>query len=256
MPAQIHQFPCLQDNYGVLLQDPATGATASIDAPEADPVLRALDQTGWRLTDILVTHHHKDHIGGVAQLRAACPGVRVVAPLADKARIEGADLYVREGERVRVGAIALDVIETPGHTSGHVVYHAPEEALLFAGDTLFAMGCGRAFEAPAQVLWASLRKLAALPPETRVWCGHEYTQANGRFALSVDPANPALKTRMGEVAHMRARGEPTLPTTIGLELATNPFLRVDDPGLRAALAMPDADPADVFAHLRELKNRA
>ena len=255
MPAQIHQFPCLQDNYGALLHDPATGATAAIDVPEAGPALAALAQTGWRLTDILVTHHHKDHIGGIAQVRAALPGVRVVAPLADKARIEGADLYVREGERVHVGSIALDVIETPGHTSGHVVYHAPEEALLFAGDTLFAMGCGRAFEAPAQVLWPSLRKLAALPAHTRVWCGHEYTQANGRFALTVDPLNAALKTRMADVAQMRARGEPTLPTTIGLELATNPFLRADDAGVRAALGMPHASAADVFAELRERKNR-
>ena len=256
MPAQIHQFPCLQDNYGVLLHDPATGATASIDAPEAGPVLRALAQTGWRLTDVLVTHHHKDHIGGIAEVRAAWPDLRVVAPRADKARIPGADLYVREGERVNVGDIALDVIETPGHTSGHIVYHAPDEALLFAGDTLFAMGCGRAFEAPAQILWASLRKLAALPPQTRVWCGHEYTQANGRFALTVDPGNPALRTRMGEVAQLRARGAPTLPTTIGLELATNPFLRADDDDVRAALDMRDAAPADVFARLRELKNSA
>jgi hydroxyacylglutathione hydrolase len=256
MPAQIHQFPCLQDNYGVLLHDPETGATASIDAPEAGPVLRALEQTGWRLTDVLVTHHHKDHIGGIPEVRAAWPDARVVAALADKARIPGADLYVREGDRVQVGAITLDVIETPGHTTGHIVYHAPDEALLFAGDTLFAMGCGRAFEAPAPVLWTSLQKLAALPPHTRVWCGHEYTQANGRFALTVDPGNPALKTRMGEVAQLRARSAPTLPTTIGLELATNPFLRAHDANVRAALDMPDAAPADVFARLRELKNSA
>jgi hydroxyacylglutathione hydrolase len=256
MPAQIHQFPCLQDNYGVLLHDPETGATASIDAPEAGPVLRALEQTGWRLTDVLVTHHHKDHIGGIPEVRAAWPDARVVAALADKARIPGADLYVREGDRVQVGAITLDVIETPGHTTGHIVYHAPDEALLFAGDTLFAMGCGRAFEAPAPVLLTSLQKLAALPPHTRVWCGHEYTQANGRFALTVDPGNPALKTRMGEVAQLRARSAPTLPTTIGLELATNPFLRAHDANVRAALDMPDAAPADVFARLRELKNSA
>ena len=256
MAAEIHQFTCLQDNYGVLLHDPVTGATASIDAPEAAPVLAALAQKGWTLTDILVTHHHKDHIGGIEELRAQWPNVRVTAPLADASRIPGADFYVREGESVDVGSIRLEVIETPGHTSGHIVYHSPGQALLFAGDTLFALGCGRAFEAPAQVLYQSVMKLAILPPETRIYCGHEYTQSNGRFALSVDPENAALKARMVEIDRLRAAGQTTLPTSLALELATNPFLRTEDPDLRRALGMETGAPADVFAELRERKNRS
>lgn len=256
MVAKIHQFTCLQDNFGVLLHDPATGATASIDAPEAAPILAALAQKGWALTHILVTHHHDDHIGAIAQLRAQFRDVRVTAPLADSSRIPGADHYVREGDRVSVGSIGLEVIETPGHTSGHIVYHAPEERLLFAGDTLFALGCGRAFEAPAQVLYQSVMKLADLPPETQIYCGHEYTQSNGRFALTVDPANEALKARMDEINRLRAAGMSTLPTSLALELATNPFLRTEDPDLRQTLGMENAAPADVFAELRDRKNKA
>ncbi|HEY8578940.1 MAG TPA: hydroxyacylglutathione hydrolase [Beijerinckiaceae bacterium] len=255
MPAQIHQFPCLDDNYGVLVHDPATGATASIDAPEAGPVLAALAQTGWTLTDILVTHHHKDHIGGIEGVKAKFPQARVVAPAADRERIPGADVYLHEGEEAKVGALTARVVETPGHTSGHIVYHFADEKLLFAGDTLFAMGCGRAFEAPAQTLHASVQKLAGLPDDTQIYCGHEYTQSNGRFALKVDPDNAALKARMEEVDRLRADGKPTLPTTMGLERATNPFLRVDDPGVRRAVGLPDAPAADVFAELRERKNK-
>lgn len=256
MVADIHQFTCLQDNYGVLLRDRETGAVASIDAPEAAPILAALAQKGWNLTHILVTHHHNDHIGGIAELRAQYPGVRVIAPLADRSRIPGADQYVREGDVATVGSIQLEVIETPGHTSGHIAYHAPHERLLFAGDTLFALGCGRAFEAPAQVLYQSVMKLADLAPETQIYCGHEYTQSNGRFALTVDPQNEALKARMIEIDRLRAAGEPTLPTNLALELATNPFLRTEDPDLRRTLGMEKAAPADVFAELRDRKNRA
>jgi len=253
---EVHQFTCLQDNFGVLLHDRATGATAAIDAPEAAPILSALAQKGWTLTNILLTHHHNDHIGGVAQLRAQYPDVRVSAPLADKSRIPGVDHYVHEGDIVAVGSIRLAVIETPGHTSGHIVYHAQNEALLFAGDTLFALGCGRAFEVPAQVLYQSVMKLADLAPETQIYCGHEYTQSNGRFALTVDPANEALKARMQEIDRLRAAGMSTLPTNLALELATNPFLRTEDPDLRRTLGMENAAPADVFAQLRERKNRA
>lgn len=177
---EVHQFTCLQDNFGLLLHDPTTGATAAIDAPEAAPILSALAQKGWTLTHILLTHHHNDHIGGVEQLRAQYPDVRVSAPLADKSRIPGVDQYLREGDIITVGSIRLAIIETPGHTAGHIVYHAPGERLLFAGDTLFALGCGRAFEAPAQVLYQSVMKLADLAPETQIYCGHEYTQSNGR----------------------------------------------------------------------------
>ncbi len=255
MAARFHQFLCLEDNYGVLAHDPSTGATASIDAPEAGPILAALKEKGWTLTHILVTHHHNDHIGGVEDLRAKYPSVRVVAPAADSARIPGADLYVNEGDEVRIGALRAIVIATPGHTSGHIVYHFPDEAALFAGDTLFAMGCGRAFEAPGQVLYESVMKLAHLPDETQVYCGHEYTQSNGRFALKVDPDNKALQARMNDVAALRDKDLPTLPTNMALERATNPFLRVDDAGVRRTLGMENATSADVFAELRERKNR-
>ncbi|MDP2354705.1 MAG: hydroxyacylglutathione hydrolase [Beijerinckiaceae bacterium] len=255
MAAIVHQFMCLDDNFGVLMHDSTTGATASIDVPEAGPVLNALSEKGWTLTHILITHHHKDHIGGVDEVRARFPDVAVVAPAPDKARVPGADVYLAEGEEVAVGTLRGKVIETPGHTSGHIVYHFAKEKLLFAGDTLFAMGCGRAFERPAQVLHDSVMKLATLPDDTQIYCGHEYTLSNGRFALKVDPENESLKTRMAEVEKLRAAGEATLPTTIALEKKTNPFFRANDPSVQQTLGMTGAAPADVFAELRERKNK-
>ena len=255
MAAIVHQFMCLDDNFGVLMHDSATGATASIDVPEAGPVLNALSEKGWTLTHILVTHHHKDHIGGVDEVRTRFPDVTIIAPAPDKARVPGADVYLAEGEEVAVGSLRGKVIETPGHTSGHIVYHFAKEKLLFAGDTLFAMGCGRAFERPAQVLHDSVMKLAALPDDTEIYCGHEYTLSNGRFALRVDPENEALKVRVAQVEKLRAAGEATLPTTIALEKKTNPFFRANDPSVQQTLGMTGAAPADVFAELRERKNK-
>ncbi|MFN3892932.1 MAG: hydroxyacylglutathione hydrolase [Beijerinckiaceae bacterium] len=255
MTAIVHQFMCLEDNFGVLMHDPATGATASIDVPEAGPVLNALSEKGWTLTHILLTHHHKDHIGGVDEVRARFPDVTVVGPAPDRARVPGADVYLGEGEELVVGSLRGKVFETPGHTSGHIVYYFPQEKLLFAGDTLFAMGCGRAFERPAQVLYQSVMKLAALPDDTQVYCGHEYTLSNGRFALKVDPENEALKQRMDTVEKMRAAGAFTLPTTIAVEKQTNPFFRSSDASIQQTLGMTGAAPADVFAELRERKNR-
>lgn len=255
MTAIVHQFTCLEDNFGVLVHDPATGATASIDVPEAGPVLQALAEKGWTLTHILVTHHHRDHIGGVDEVRARFPDAKIVGPAPDRERVPGADLYVGERDEIAIGSLGARVIETPGHTSGHIVYHFPQEKLLFAGDTLFAMGCGRAFEKPAQVLYESVMKLAALPGDTRVYCGHEYTLSNGRFALKVDPDNDALRERVAQVEKMRANGEATLPTTIALEHATNPFLRAGDASVQKTLGMAGAAPADVFAQLRERKNK-
>lgn len=255
MAAQVHQFMCLEDNFGVLVHDPDTGATASMDAPEAGPVLAALEATGWNLTDILVTHHHNDHIGGIAGVKEKFPGARIVAARKDQARIAGADLYVAEGEKVNVGNLTARIIETPGHTSGHIVYFFEQDHLLFAGDTLFALGCGRAFEAPPPVLHESLQKLAGLPADTRIYCGHEYTLSNARFSLTVDPDNAKLRARFADVQMLRDAGKPTLPTTLSLELETNPFLRVGDAGIRQHLGMPDAEPAAVFTELRERKNR-
>lgn len=255
MAALVHQFMCLEDNFGVLVHDPVTGATASIDAPEAGPVLNALSEKGWTLTHILITHHHKDHIGGVDEVRARYPDVTIVGPAPDKDRVPGADVYLGEGDVFAVGSLRGRVIETPGHTSGHIVYSFPQEKLLFAGDTLFAMGCGRAFERPAQMLYESVMKLAALPGDTKVYCGHEYTLSNGRFALKVDPDNDALKKRVAQVENMRAAGEATLPTTIAIEKDTNPFFRADEPSVRRTLGMEGASAADVFAELRERKNK-
>lgn len=255
MAAQIHQFPCLSDNFGVLIHDPATGATASIDAPEAVAVMAALKEKGWTLTDILVTHHHADHVQGIPQLRAAFPRLRVTGPAKEADRVPGIETQVAEGDVARVGALVAKIIETPGHTAGHVAYWFEAEGAVFAGDTLFAMGCGRVFETPMAVMWESLRKLAALPAATRVYCGHEYTLSNARFALTVDPDNAALQARMKEVEALRAAGEPTLPTTIARELDTNPFLRADDARIRKTVGMEGAEAAAVFAELRERKNR-
>lgn len=255
MPAIVHQFMCLDDNFGVLVHDSVTGATASIDVPEGAPVLNALSEIGWTLTHILVTHHHKDHIGGVDEVRRRFPDVEIIGPAPDRARVPGAHRYAGEGDVVKVGALSARVIETPGHTSGHVCYHFYADGLLFAGDTLFAMGCGRAFEAPAQVLYSSVMKLAALPDDTRIYCGHEYTLSNARFAIKVDPDNPRLRERLVEVERLRAAGEATLPTTMAREKATNPFLRAADPALRKAIGMETAADADVFAELRERKNK-
>ena len=256
MGAHVEQFTCLSDNFGVLVHDTTTGATAAIDAPEAGPILTALTARGWRLTDILITHKHADHIQGIAGLKAAFPQAKVTAPQAEAAAIGAADRWVSEGDSVRVGALEAKIIATPGHTAGHIVYWFEEEDLLFAGDTLFAMGCGRVFETPLAVMYHSLMKLAQLPGDTQVYAGHEYTLANARFALTADPVNDLLVTRAREIEALRAAGKATLPTTITLELATNPFLRADEPAVQAAMGMPGADPAAVFAELRERKNRA
>lgn len=256
MRSEIHQFICLTDNFGVLLHDPATHATASIDAPESGPILAALDAKGWNLTDILITHRHRDHVQGIAGLKRRFPGARVVAPAKEAAEIGGADVAVDQDDVVSVGSRSCKIMATPGHTIGHIVYWFEDDALLFTGDTLFAMGCGRVFETAPTVMWESLVAIAALPEETQIYCGHEYTLANARFALSVDPQNALLKRRADEVGRLRAQGALTLPTTIALECATNPFLRAEDPAIQAGLGMAGADPADVFAELRERKNRA
>jgi hydroxyacylglutathione hydrolase len=253
--AHVHQFLCLQDNFGVLVHDPRARTTASIDAPEAGPILAALAAREWELTEILITHHHADHTQGIAGLKAKYPRARLVGPAKEASKIGGLDVAIGEGEVVATGALAARVIEVPGHTSGHVAYWFADEDILFAGDTLFAMGCGRAFEERPAVLFHSLMKLAALPGETQVYCGHEYTLANARFALTVDPSNAILKERAGAAERQREAGEFTLPTTITIELATNPFLRADAPDIQAGLGMAGSDPVAVFTELRKRKNK-
>lgn len=254
MPVDIRLVPCLQDNYAVILRDANSGAVIVVDAPEAAPIAAALDAEGWRPTHVLITHKHDDHIAGVPELRRRYSPTVIASPTVAQL-IDGADEIVRDGDTVTLGRLKAKVIATPGHCDDHVSYVLPDEALAFVGDTMFVMGCGRVLEGKPAVLWESLKKLRALPPETRVYCGHEYTLSNARFAVRVDPDNAALKERLAEVEAMRARGEPTLPTTIGEEIATNPFLRADRSEVAAAVDMAGADPAAVFAEIRERKNR-
>lgn len=254
MPAQTFLFPCLTDNFGVLIHDPASGATASIDAPEAAPVEAALQKTGWRLTDILVTHHHGDHTAGIGDLKARHQ-CRVVAPRAEAQRIAQVDETVAEGDRVEVGGLGAAVIDTPGHTAGHISFFFAADRIAFVGDTLFSIGCGRVIEGTAEMMWNSLLKLRALPDDTRFYCGHEYTQANIRFAKTIEPHNRALGARAVEVDRLRAAGQPTIPATIGAEKAANPFLRADDAEVATAVGLAGSPAWKVFAEIRERKNR-
>lgn len=254
MPAQIRLFMCLQDNFGALLHDPSSGATAAIDAPEAAPIEAALKGNGWKLTDILVTHRHGDHVGGIPELkqRHRC---RVVAPAAEAAQIPLVDLEVKEGETVHVGTLAAHVLETPGHTLGHIAYWLHSDKLVFVGDTLFSIGCGRVIEGTPPMMWRSLAKLRDLPDDTRMFCGHEYTRANIAFAKTVEPNNQALAAREREVDKLLAAGKPTIPTTMAQEKAANPFLRADLPEVAAAVGMADRPAEEVFAEIRARKNR-
>jgi hydroxyacylglutathione hydrolase len=253
MPLLIEQFMCRSDNFGVLARDEASGLTALIDAPEEQPILAAIERTGWTPAMILTTHHHGDHVEANLALKQRF-GLRIVGPEAEAAKIPGIDETVEDGSVIPFGGEEIRVIATPGHTAGHVSYYFPKSKVAFTADTLFALGCGRLFEAKAPVMLQSLKKLAALPPETTVYCGHEYTQANARFALSVDPTNSALRERAARIDRLRLESKPTLPTTIGEELATNPFLRWHDPAIRRNLGMETASDEEVFAEIRHRKD--
>ena len=250
---RLHVFPCLQDNFGVLAHDAATGATAAIDAPEEAAVLKALGDTGWKLSHILVTHSHPDHVQGVAALKAAF-GCQVIAPKKAKALVP-ADRYVFEGDHVSVGDSIAEVWETPGHCADHVIYHFDRAKVAFVGDVLFAPGCGRVFDGAYHQMWNSLSRLMHLPDETSVYFGHEYTLSNAKFALSVDPDNADLKDQAARAEVLRAAGEYTCPTTIGAERAANPFLRAVAPDMAARLGLAGHEPEEVFRELRERKNR-
>ncbi len=254
MPLEIVTIPCLKDNYAFLVHDPDTGTTALVDAPEPGPIEKALDEHGWRLDEILLTHHHDDHIAAVEALRALYPGVRVTGASADERRLPALDVAVKEGDTVTIGAEAGEVIDVSGHTVGHIAFHFPASEVAFTGDSLMALGCGRLFEGTAAMMWKSLSKLAALPPETLICSGHEYTASNAAFAVTVDPDNPALTARKAQIDADRAKGRPTVPSRLSDELATNPFLRASTPELKAALGSEALSDEDVFAHIRKLKD--
>ena len=250
---EIEQIPCLDSNYGYLIHDAASGATAAIDTPDAEALLSVLEAKGWTLTDVFNTHHHGDHTGGNLALKRRS-GCRIHGPAGEAARIPGIDVRLGEGDAVALGASEARVLEVPGHTGGHIAYHFAEEGVAFVGDTLFSMGCGRLFEGTAAQMWHSLSKLMRLPDDTLLYCAHEYTEANGRFALSVDGGNAALRARMEEVLALRAKGAPTVPSRLDVEKRTNPFLRCEEGAIARALGLDGADAVRVFAELRQRKD--
>jgi hydroxyacylglutathione hydrolase len=254
MTLEIVRIPCLTDNYVWLVREPGSGAVAVIDPADPGPVRAALDARGWRLTHILNTHHHADHVGGNLALKQAT-GCTIVGPRADRDRIPGIEVEVGDGDRYALGAETAEVLDVPGHTRGHIAYFFADSRALFCGDTLFALGCGRMFEGTPPQMWRSLARLRALPDDTLVHCAHEYTQSNARFALHVDPGNADLRARSAEIDALRARGAATVPSLLGVEKRTNPFLRADDPGLARAHGLDAGDPAAVFGFLRKSKDQ-
>ncbi|MEP1207257.1 MAG: hydroxyacylglutathione hydrolase [Rhizobiaceae bacterium] len=251
---KIFQFPCRQDNYGVILDDPQSATTISIDAPETDAIIDVLEGKRLTLTHILTTHHHGDHVEGNEALKAKY-GCSIIGPVDEAAKIPGLDESKGHGDTFEIGGHRIEVIGTPGHTLGQIAYHFPDQQVVFCADALFALGCGRIFEGTPQMMFTALERLAALPAETQVYAGHEYTLANAKFALSVDPDNSELVERAREIEVMRDNGKPTLPTTIAAELRTNPFLRANDPAIRAHLDMEIASDLDVFTEIRARKDR-
>ncbi len=248
----VHMFPCLSDNYGFLLHDPESGETACIDTPDAERILAEAAAQGWRITQIWNTHWHPDHAGGNERIKAET-GCRIFAPAAEASRIPAVDQTVAEGDIIELGGIEAVVLDTGGHTSGHLTYHLPELGVAFVGDTLFALGCGRLFEGTPAQMWRSLSRLSAMPDDTTVYCAHEYTASNAKFALAVDPGNPHLQRYADSVTARRAKGQPTVPTTIGAERLANPFLRADDALLQAAMGHP-GDAIATFGEIRKRKD--
>lgn len=253
MPVEIVTVPCRTDNYAFLIHDVDSGATALVDAPDAAPIRAALEKRGWHLSEIWITHHHGDHVEGVEELRGAY-GAQVTGALADAGRLPPLDRAVADGGRFDFAGSEVEVLDVSGHTVGHIAFHLPSADAIFTADSLMALGCGRLFEGTADQMWTSLSKLAALPPETRVCSGHEYTAANGAFALTIEPDNSDLISRVRSVGEARARGEATVPSLLSDELATNPFLRARLPEVKAAVGMEGAEDAAVFAEIRRRKD--
>lgn len=251
MPLEVLVIPCRDDNYGYLLRDEATGRTASVDAPDAAPLTAALEEKGWGLDLILVTHHHFDHVDGVEALRAKY-GAKVVGAAADAERLPALDQQVAEGDVVSLGESDAKIIDVSGHTIGHIAYLFDGHA--FTADSLMALGCGRVFEGTHLMMWESLSKFLGLPPETLIYSGHNYGQANGRFAFSIEPDNPDLAARIEAIKSADAAGEPICPVTLSEELSTNPFLRATEDSVKTAVGLPGGDDATVFAEVRRRKD--
>ena len=251
MTLEVHQFPCLSDNYGFLLHDPESQETTCIDTPDAEAYLRAAANKGWQITQIWNTHWHPDHAGGNEAIKAAT-GCMITAPEVDSPKIEGVDRTVGQGDIVTLGNWEAQVIDVGGHTMGHIAYFLPGASIAFVGDSVFALGCGRMFEGTPPQFWASLSRIKALPPETMLYCAHEYTASNAKFALHADPENAALQDYADDISRLRANDRPTVPTKLGRELETNPFLRADDPAMQARWGNGDA--VETFAALRSAKD--
>ncbi len=254
MPLEIVTVPCLQDNYAYLVHSPETGETAVVDVPEDKPIRQALQDRNWQLSHILITHHHGDHIGGVETLREAS-GARVIGASADAHRLPRLDQSVGDGDRFSCAAHGVQVLDVSGHTLGHIAFYMPDAQAVFTADSLMALGCGRVFEGTPEQMWASLSKLAALPGDTLVYSGHEYTETNASFALTIELENPELQARVRDIREKRAAGHPTVPSLLSLELATNPFLRAGLQQVKAAINMPNGSDSDAFAEIRQRKDR-
>ncbi|AVL52398.1 hydroxyacylglutathione hydrolase [Roseobacter denitrificans] len=253
MPIEILTIPCLNDNYAFLVHDTATGQTALIDVPEAAPILKVLAERTWQLSEVWITHHHADHVQGLGDILSAHPA-QVRGAARDAHRLPALDVELRDGESFDFAGHKVDVMDVSGHTVGHIAYYCADAKAVFTADSLMALGCGRLFEGTADQMWDSLSKLAALPSETQVYSGHEYTAANARFALTIDPHNPDLISRSEGITAARAAAKPTVPSTLATEAATNPFLRAADPAIRAHLNMQHASDSEVFAEIRARKD--
>lgn len=249
---EYYQFPYMSDNYGVLIHSASSGETACVDVGDGDAVLSALSEKGWSLTHLFITHHHADHVAGLQQVKSAT-SCQVIGPK-QHSDISGLDQQVVDGDTFTFAGQDVTVIHTPGHTADMLNYYIAAEKVVFTGDTLFALGCGRLFEGDANTMWHSLNKLMQLPADTTVYCSHEYTEANAKFAITIDPENPALQDRVKAIQDLRAQGLPTVPSQLSEELATNPFLRAADSGIRAQLQMNDATDSEVFAEIRKRKD--
>lgn len=253
MPLDIALFPALSDNFGYLVRDTGSGRVAAIDAPDEAPILAELERRGWTLTDILITHHHPDHTDAIAPLKRRFDA-HVVGPREESGKISGLDTLVGGGDTVTLGETGFEVIDVPGHTLGHIAFFSPADKVLFSADALFSLGVGRMFEGSPEPMWRGLARLKALPPETKIYCGHEYTLANAKFALSVDPDNEVLKARAEEVRRQTDSGRPTIPATLSDEVAANPFLRADSPEMARAMNLVGAPAWQVFGALRKAKD--